>query len=715
VFAQGRDGADGARLCPSDDTSKVTVLMGRFLEFGASPQAETESIITFSALSVLQRIPNIAAFRLQTARQTALAGPDFHGVFIGGVREDAKTRDLSTTLASYGCRYLLGGQISQQGPLRVLTPYLLDTEKGRVVSPFEPFFFDNVGRVGERVAQELESYLRQEAAAGTSNVPAVAEASFRLELGCMDAARPGLGDFSGVAEAIRAGISNRIGRSRRIQRGNSFSAAGRCLDVGPQTLRNRAFRALPLIVLHGEWNSAADVLTIEPIVSVLASGDMRANPAVLRLPRVEVRIPANTPSAGTFSLSAKYNEAVLSVLANITDDLWRIPFDPGEIPTLAGDALGAFVNTRIRQKQPEAAVFAAYRAYSQDPRDTYANYFLSKALLAKGEDDTFVLDHLGVVERTADRLPASIRAEFYEDHARALTRTRRIREAVEALDSASRTYDGLGKADDSARVRRAQARLYFQLGGLDRARGTLSTQPDLKSDIDSLLALIRLEVAAERYPDAEKWISTASSMEQTPRVKRELAGVTAALGARYVEATLYEQAIRQFRLSLGFLDMPSVRYSLGHALLKNGNFAESAREYETLLFRGPATRLEPALLEGAWLNLLEGYLLDGNRALDRRAEEVNQALAASPRALIIANYLIVVSRLLRDVYPTGNALEEDPNHRSLLALLEKRGEDRLPGWDNRQIDDKVDESPTLSEARRDFIRNLTARIFPNYR
>jgi hypothetical protein len=650
------------KLCARDQAP--TVLVGRFRDFNADQRVSSlkDHALSAGVVSVLLTRPSIAVSRLEEGPSTAL----LEDALTGGSRgADSRSRQMAQVLSDNDCQFLFGGQITSRGDSSVLTPYLLDADSGAVIRPFPAISFEKteiLTRIGERLAQSLESYL---AVRGASAKPQTAAAKPRMEFLC-----PSSGPAS-LSPAMEA-ASNRMRDTLRqrvelfgLERGPTLAPDGKCAADAGALQRRGTY----VVAAGGRLQETREGIGIRPEVTLVLPNDAE---------RVLIPLPAIDATQQTIA-GSRFAESALKFVDAITDDEWRVPSLAG-VSYVGVDGIVQFVAQKLKEERQELAVLSAYRAAAKEP-GSVANYALGKALLGKGRPD-MALPYLTQVEGLAGLMAPQYRAQYFADLGGAYAAVSRSREASEALTKAQAAYAELKQPEEARRTARAIADVHFQARDFRRAREAILMAPDARTDIDSLSYLAKLEVAEERYDAAEQWLSQIPPRNVLDANTRlSLAQINHSLGLRFFETQSYAKAADRLRASLDLDNNPRVRYALATALSRDQKRGAAITEYEALALGPAADKLPSSILDGSWLNLLELYLLEERRDLDGRVIDASRALAGFPQSRVLAEYIGFVGRLVHDTFSDP---KEDPGYKDLKRAVERGGIN--VGWNNREIE-----------------------------
>jgi tetratricopeptide (TPR) repeat protein len=731
------DGANASRnpgdspaqtLCTSDRDVAPRILIGRFSLFGdfdPATQRLIEPVFTYGLVAGLFNrgvlISSISVWGAIEQRQSAdivLAIGDAFLETTSQTESGKRAREnLATILRAGNCDFLLGGRIARTADVVRITPYLFDVEKKEIDVPFAAVDVSpqSIFKVPDQLSERLAG-LFQKTEEEASRWKAVQAGCFRL-VG-PDRSRKDL-------EVLAAGLRRRIlqdlaNAKSRFQLSSEGSAV-----CGSQVSNPSGDVAA---IISGEIQAGPETIEIRPVVKLIARG-FRGRTQLVPIALQSI----SSPTSSALALLDEYSNVIASFLTAITTQDGAVPSPVLNTQPKTPEMLQALWTSSTAEKKFEQAALTAYQELSQRPDNAAAYAVLGNVFTEKLDRQRAAQNFAKSVEilenaRSPDPVSPELRAQIYESAGIAQTRVSKHGDAVNSFTTARSIHLSRAQPEQARRTGRLLASALFAQGKGQPAIDALTNQEDFEKDWETLVLLGRFLALSGRYDDAEKRLEQALTLDpNNAEAKGLLADIFSFLGLRQLAAgeaaasraqqhpaavksaaINYRDARAYFLRSLKYREDVIVLYRAGNAALELGNYQDAILDFEKVT-RFPTEKSSLRWLRGAWLNLLESYLLQEDfETLEDRGEEALDAIGGLVDSRLVINYIRFVGRVLASGSKASDGLAKDP----LLAELKrapKTASAKKVGWDNRKISALIDAQPDLGDKAR-LLREATAQL-----
>src|SRR5882724_589742 len=671
---------DGDRplLCGTGGAPGPRLLIGRFSLFGdfesSLGRSVEPAIVGTLAGNLLSRrdLPAAVSVWSQDAADTNRElSALIQDAFVGGASNDKigsrRRADLQTALQRNNCDYLFGGRIAKDADIVVVTSYLFDVARPESLIPFPALSLDAkaIFGVGDRLSNDLALYLHKRA---------VQQPERRtVEIECLRvAAVPELArkEIEILAKALRRRLSQDLSTLKfstpAISDGPSICATPQS-DASPSAAASAS----------GEFGFENETVELRPIVRIV-NRDGAAEPSIFTF-----NLPsASRPMAAAVDLLNDYVRTVHEFLVAVTKDGAFPSLGGMETPETAEDLLRVW-NSAARNGEFERGALAAYHMLSVHGDHAAVQYVLGAVLRRKKENE-LALEHFLRAGKDQSKLAPEVQAELNE--AIGILHPNRG-DALPYFRQARSLYEAQGKSSDARRCQRFVALTLFMTGEGPAAFQELELLNDLDSNVATLLLLGRMSALSSKYQEAEIWLGRVLKLQPDNLDARGLlADINEDLGRQELAARNFGGARRHLALSLQYRDDTGVRYLSGLAAHNADDYAAAISVYESIV-NGPTEKTELRWIEGAWLNLLECYLLTKNySAVETSGQRAISTIGGAVSARMIISYMRFASAVLGNPLASPEELRKNPSLKDLQDATATTGSEGRSSWDNTRID-----------------------------
>jgi tetratricopeptide (TPR) repeat protein len=673
--------ASAAALCTASGWSLPTLLIGRFSvsgDFEPAAAAAVQQVFSPGVLASLlgRRERQLNAFLWTGDRQFSEVADLIDDAFLGGLwpgrSGDRQRNDLMEQLwEKHNCNYLLGGRISKDGNVIVITPYLLDAKTGKLSRSIASRVVDlpSVFQYPNTLASDVIKFIE---AANTQ------PRRTHIAIGCIRIVDARTDVVSVDAEALVIGLQRQIRQDLPLSaKANVAQTTPRC----PASAWPPIAPAEAAALITAEVSLDRKQLRVRPIVIMIPSV-ATALPVRFDLPEISRDSQSATESLGEAS---RLLNAFISSVTRVDGTLVDVSgLDP--LPAPGSDFVSVLkaMDSRLPDERAELTALASYRRLSQVPNDALAHLSLGKILLEKGEFEE-ARRRLESALLSKSQLTLQSQADLYESIGGVELVAQNHTAAVQSFREAQAALRAAGPGPAEARIGRLLATTLQASGNNDEAVKVLRSQDDWEKDADTLYLLGKFAAIAGRYDEAANWLTAAILVDpKNGDTRNLLAEVYETMGRTEFSRGNYAAARRLLGLSLSFKDKIELHYLLGLALYSAGAFDDARAEFRNVIY-APADKSQIRWREAAWLTLVECYLLVGNfRAVQESGIEAATTVGGRPESLLVLRYLRLVAAVLGNE-PNPVIMEQFEELKKFPTSVSAKNLD----WDDSKINSMV--------------------------
>jgi tetratricopeptide (TPR) repeat protein len=690
-FAAMANERSANRLCVRD-AALPTVLIGRFLiaDQLAAKQLPEKTLIyaVADALRVRQvMIPTVWDQDLAGKSQVA---PWINEIFVRGASDDNLTSRISRDLAAYlrenDCDYLVGGQVTADGPLIGLTPFILIAReekfepgaKGPVKRPFgailqtEPV---SANRLAEAFGARFSVFVAQVRAPNQIFIGCFTDRSGKRNPALTNLARSVTG--TKLANSLKGTIS--IIEER-------VPCEGAALPWGDK----------PTARLGGEVTIRGKQTELLTTIQLPIQGT-----------RLEFRSAG--PSTAFKDIVDGQSDHVVSFFAAITkpDGSW-----PSSTSTSPFENPIASIEALIAQGDKEAAALVAYKLHFEKPSDPVANFALGRALTNKGLYSAAIGPLKSALASNAS-LSNAQQALTLEALGESMAATGAPQTAITYFTEAQNKYAAGGDAAGISRSARQSALLLAKANNVKDAQERLLQIPHIKEDKDSAFLLSQIMLMVGNVDGASEWLEHARKLSPSDdRIASAGANVFAFLGDRALTARDFRAAISYLEKSASYKESSRVRYAAGYAAAEDNNHPVAIAHFEKAIAAATGDNFG-LWAEASWLGLLESHLLLKDfEKLERFGKEASEiALSRTTAPRLLALYMRLIGRVSQGNYADVTQLESDSIFQEIETVRRVTSLKDF-AWNNDAIRSFLKTS-TAPPEQANLLLTLTETLFPS--